>query len=106
MKFYFLAALMLICTCSFAQEPVLTDNLNTDMAAIIKKHFPFGKDEMLWSNYMLDPVLFNKKIDQARTDAYRQAKPGNSKETTLKHLDADYYLRNILLNYGNLYGVD
>jgi len=106
MKIYFLAALLLVCTCSLAQKPVLTDDLNNRMDVIVRKHIPFSKDEMLWSNYLLDPVQFNEMINQARNDAYRQIKSGNARETALKRLNADYYLRGVLSHYETQYGLD
>ena len=91
---------------AFAQQPVLTDDLNTGIDKIVRKYIPFNEDDMQWSNYRIDPVQFNKKIEQARKDAYRRIKSGGAKETTLKHLAIDYYLRGILAAYKKLYGYD
>ncbi|HLX91469.1 MAG TPA: S8 family serine peptidase [Puia sp.] len=93
-------------TRTFAQKPNLTNDLNTRMDKIVRKYIPFNEDGMQWSNYLLDPVQFNHKIDQARKEAYRRIKSGNAKETTLRHLDIDYYLRGTLAAYNLRYGLD
>jgi thiol-disulfide isomerase/thioredoxin len=90
MKVNFLGALMLLCTCSFAQQPVLTDDLSTRTDTIVVR---YGL-----SNH-LDPVRYNKRIDQVRKDAYRRIRSDDAKETALRRLDVDYYLRGVLANY-------
>jgi len=105
MKSYLLPALMLICTCGFAQQTKLTDDLNKDLDKSLNKYFPSYQGEMLYSNYQLDPVHFNEKVDLARKDAYKGIKPGDPEEK-LKRLDIDYNFRDVLKNYSEMYGAD
>jgi len=90
MRYHFLTAMLLVCTCGFAQEPALTDDLNTSMEKIAGKYQPSEK---------LGPVQYNEVINKIRKDAYRRIKPGNPKLTALKRLDVDYYLRGVLWEY-------
>jgi len=100
MKYYFLAAMLLVCAGSFAQQPVLTDDLNTGTDTIIKKHIRFDANGgMANSNYAIVPAQFYEKINQARKDAYRQIESGGPEDALLKRLNTDYYLRNGLWKY-------
>ena len=91
MKVYlFSVVLLLLYASGFAQEPMLTDDLNTGTDTILQKY--------KLSNH-LDPVLYNKRIDQIRKDAYRQIRSRDAKETALRRLDVDYYLRGVLSDY-------
>ena len=91
MKVYFFGALMLVCTSCFAQKPTLMDDLATGMDSIVAK--------CNIGDYKPDPVQFNQKIEKARNEAYRQNNSGDNEATSLKHLDIDYFLRNVLFSY-------
>lgn len=106
MKIYLLAALLLLCTAGFAQEGGLPNDLNTNFDQITIKYFPAYNKALLYSNYLLDPLEFNQKVEQVRREAYELVKTADPKLTALKQMDVDYSLRNFTATYKSMYGID